>query len=238
MNEFANMLIEKAEKAGLPLEQEQAERFSHYYELLLDWNTRMNLTAITDPGGVIVRHFIDSLLLTRMVEIPENAQLADIGTGAGFPSVPVGIVRPDVKLLLVDSLNKRITFLKQLTAELGVRAECIHSRAEELGKKPEYRESCEVVTARAVAHLRELAEYCLPFVRPGGVFAAMKGPDLQQELEEAKKAIQLLGGQVEELKEYQLPDGSGRSLLLVRKISQTPTKYPRPSAKIAKSPLK
>ena len=113
MNEFANMLIEKAEKAGLPLEQEQAERFSRYYELLVDWNTRMNLTAITDSDGVIVRHFIDSLLLTRMVEIPENAQLADIGTGAGFPSVPVGIVRPDVKLLLVDSLNKRITFLKQ-----------------------------------------------------------------------------------------------------------------------------
>ena len=197
----------------------------------------MNLTAIIEPLEIVIKHFIDSLALLTAVELPQGASVIDVGTGAGFPSVPVKIVRPDIRLTLLDSLNKRVVFLGALSAALEQENDCIHFRAEEAGRNPEYREQFDLATARAVAHLRELSEYCLPFVRVGGRFAAMKGGDVDAELAESSKAIELLGGEIEKIKHFLLPDDSRRSIIIIKKISQNTTKYPRPSAKIAKNPL-
>lgn len=232
-----NKLIALFGEANISVTPEQAAQFDAYAQILVEWNEKMNLTAITTPDEIIVKHFLDSALLLSHAVVEDHASMIDVGTGAGFPSVPCAILRPDVKLTLLDSLNKRITFLSHLTASIGVKADCIHARAEEGGRQKELREQFDVATARAVAHLRELSEYCLPFVKVGGVFLALKGPEMEQELIEAKTAIRLLGGKIKEVKSYTLPDGSGRTLVMIEKISQTPTKYPRPSAKIKKQPL-
>lgn len=237
MSELTQYLAKAAEALDFSLTEEQLDRFDTYYNILVDWNSRMNLTAITAPEEVAVKHFADSLLLLKAAEIPQGSRLADIGTGAGFPAVPIGILRTDLHLVLVDSLNKRIGFLKELCDTLGLSADCIHGRAEDLGKAG-LREMQDIVTARAVAHLRVLTEYCLPFVRIGGVFAALKGPEIEEELTGARDAIRILGGELEDTLRFTLPDGSRRTILRIRKISQTPTKYPRTPAKISKSPLK
>ncbi|MGI5895380.1 MAG: 16S rRNA (guanine(527)-N(7))-methyltransferase RsmG [Oscillospiraceae bacterium] len=235
---FEEQMLMWAAKAGIDLTEEQASAFRLYYEQLIDWNSRMNLTAITAPDEVAVKHFVDSLLLLQVASVPEHAKLADIGTGAGFPSVPIGIVRRDLQLTLADSLNKRVNFLKELCSALNLNAKCIHGRAEDLGRTPSLREQQDLATARAVARMRELSEYCLPFVKVGGLFVALKGPELNEELEEAKPAIRILGGKIREVKEYNLPDGSRRTAVVVEKISQTSTKYPRTPAKISKLPLR
>ena len=226
-----------AEGFGVPLDAGQLERFDLYARMLVEWNERMNLTAITEPGEIVVKHFVDSLTLLAAVRPPEGARLIDVGTGAGFPAVPLKIARPDLQVTLLDSLQKRLTFLGELSAALGQENACVHARAEEAGRDPAFRERFDLATARAVAHLRELCEYCLPFVKPGGRFVALKGGDMAVELAESEKAVRLLGGKVEELRPLKLPDGSGRTLVVVKKISQTSTKYPRPHAKMAKNPL-
>ncbi len=175
-------------------------------------------------------------MLLSYVSLPKNAAVIDVGTGAGFPSVPCTILRPDLKLTLLDSLNKRITFLSALCSALGIPAECVHARAEEGGKMPSLREQFDLATARAVAHLRELSEYCLPFVKVGGLFAALKGHDLEEELSEAKSAIRLLGKD-QQVEEYNLDKVGKRTFVLIRKISQTSSKYPRMTAKIKKQKL-
>ena len=225
------------DNAGITYTDRQVEQFEIYAKTLVEWNEKMNLTAITDPVGIAQKHFLDSALLLQKVSVKEGASLIDVGTGAGFPSVPCAILRSDIKLTLLDSLNKRITFLTELSKEIGVSSKCIHARAEEGGRQADLREKYDVATARAVAHMRELSEYCLPFVKVGGIFAALKGPDLEQELNEAKNAIKQLGGRIERVEEYALPDGDRRTLVVIKKISQTPTKFPRPSAKIKKQPL-
>ena len=188
-----NELKRLLEEQGIESTEEQLLQFDRYAELLVEWNKRMNLTAITEPDEMIRKHFLDSAVLLSYVSLPKNAAVIDVGTGAGFPSVPCTILRPDLKLTLLDSLNKRITFLSALCSALGIPAECVHARAEEGGRMPSLREQFDLATARAVAHLRELSEYCLPFVKVGGLFAALKGPDLEEELSEAKSAIRLLG---------------------------------------------
>lgn len=223
---------------SLELSGDVLQKLDRYAELLSEWNEKINLTAIIEPKDIAVKHFLDSLLLLKAVPLPEGASLIDVGTGAGFPSVPCGLYRPDLKLTLLDSLNKRVVFLSELTKALSLPAECVHARAEEAGRESGRREMYDCASARAVAHLRELSEYCLPFVKVGGVFAALKGPDAEQELEESKPAIRLLGGKVEDVKQYSLPDGSRRAIIVIKKISQTSTKYPRPSAKMKKQPLK
>ena len=229
-----NYMKDLAEQADIALSPEQLQKLDLYAALLVEWNKKVNLTAILEPGEIAIKHFLDSLLLLKYAAPQEGASLIDVGTGAGFPSVPCGIARPDLKLTLLDSLNKRILFLQELTSSLGIAADCIHARAEEGGQLPKLREQFD----HATAHLRELSEYCLPFVKAGGLFTALKGGEIQQELEEAKPAIKLLGGQIEEVHSYTLPDGSGRTAVCIRKRSQTPTKYPRPSGKIKKQPLK
>ncbi len=222
---------------GVALDAVQLDRLECYAQMLVEWNERINLTAITQPDEIAVKHFLDSLLLLHAAQPAQGASVIDVGTGAGFPSVPCAVARGDLKLTLLDSLNKRILFLTELCAALEIPARAVHLRAEEGGRKPELRECFDLATARAVANLRELAEYCLPFVKPGGVFAALKGYEVDEELDAAKPAIKELGGRVFGVEKYILPDDSRRSIVLIRKISQTPAKYPRNPGKIAKNPL-
>jgi 16S rRNA (guanine(527)-N(7))-methyltransferase RsmG len=222
---------------GFSLSEEQMGYFQEYARLLLEWNEKINLTAITQPEEIAIKHFLDSALLLKALELPENARVIDVGTGAGFPSLPCALLRRDFRITLLDSLQKRIVFLQELSRVLDVSAECLHGRAEEVGRKAEYREKYDLATARAVAKLGELAEYCLPFVRVGGVFAALKGYDVEEELDAARAGIQKLGGKIEKVEKFDLPDGSRRSIICIRKISQTSTKYPRNGGKIKKNPL-
>lgn len=222
---------------GVALTREQEERFDSYCRLLLEWNEKMNLTAIREPEGVLIKHFIDSLALLKYAELPQGAVVIDVGTGAGFPGIPLKIARPDLKLTLLDSLNKRLVFLQEVSQALGIEAKLIHSRAEEGGKLPGLRQRFDVAVSRAVASLNLLAEYCLPFVKTGGVFLAAKGPEIEEELSQGEKAIRLLGGNVEKVERYALPDESRRTLVVIRKERPTPAQYPRHGSKIAKKPL-
>lgn len=196
----------------------------------------MNLTAITDPDEIAVKHFYDSLLLLTAVDLPTGASVVDVGTGAGFPGVVLKIARPDIRLTLLDSLGKRLTFLEALLQELGLSADLVHARAEEAGRG-KLRESFDLVTARAVAALPVLSEYCLPFAGVGGTFVAMKGASAGEELRGSLGAIARLGGDEPELVTKLLPGGDQRGFIIVRKKTATPSAYPRPSAKIAKAPL-
>ena len=237
MPTVSDILKQHAAPFGITLTDAQLMRFDRYAAFLLDWSTRMNLTAIKDDEGIAVKHFLDSILIVQKVGIPEGASLIDVGSGAGFPGVPVKIMREDVAVTLADSTNKRITFLTELLKELSLTGSTVHARAEELGCDKGYRERYDIATARAVAHLRELTEYCLPFVKTGGVFAAMKSGNVDTELQEAARAIKTLGGEVQEVLRFTLPDAGERTIVLIKKISQTPTGYPRAGAKMAKKPL-
>ncbi len=212
-------------------------RLSRYGNLLLKWNEKINLTAIVEPDEVLIKHFYDCLLFFKNVDVPQGAKIIDVGTGAGFPGMVLAIARPDIKLCLLDSLNKRINFLNEVAGELELSLETVHARAEEGARKPEHREQYDIACARAVAALPTLAEYCMPYVRVGGSFVAMKGPSAEEEVKAVYTAVKTLGGEKASLVVDCLPDGSSRSFVLVKKISQTPTKYPRISAKIAKQPL-
>ena len=222
------------EDCGLAITESQYDSFQHYGEFLVEYNEKVNLTAITDPREIMIKHFLDSCLLLKYAEIPEGASLIDVGTGAGFPSVPLKIMRPDIKITLLDSLAKRITFLEQLCGEIGADAEFIHGRAEDFGRDPEYREKFDFATARAVANMSLLSEFCLPFVKTGGEFIAMKGPS--EDIAAGESAVRLLGGEIGDITEYEL-NGEKRKIVHVKKISQTPPKYPRNSAQIRKKSL-
>ena len=236
-------LIRYAAQVGVELSAPAAEKCAVYAARLVEWNQKMNLTAITDPEGMLIKHYLDSL--TAVPCLPAGAKtLIDVGTGAGFPGVVLGLCCPWLKITLLDSLQKRLTFLEELCRELELPVTLVHARAEEGGRRPDLREQFDVATARAVAALPVLAEYCLPFVKPGGRFVAMKGPDAAQELQAAARAIAVLGGKVTDDRLLTLPveaDYTGekaeRRLILVDKIAPTPQNYPRPSAKMAKQPL-
>ncbi|MEG1426898.1 MAG: 16S rRNA (guanine(527)-N(7))-methyltransferase RsmG [Oscillospiraceae bacterium] len=232
-------LISLAEEMKISVTQEQAEQFQIYFDLLLCWNEKINLTAITEPHEILVKHFIDSLCFLKAVDCKQGAKIIDVGTGAGFPGIPVKIIRPDVELCLLDGLNKRLLFLQEVAKELHFHADFVHKRAEEAGKMPEMREKFDIATARAVAKMSTLCEYCLPLVKMKGSFVAMKGPGLSAELAEAQKAISLLGGKVEKIEKFILPDeeGSERNIAILQKNAFTPKEYPRHGNKIAKSPL-
>ena len=226
------------EELNIAVDGYAAQRLDLYAQRLVAWNEKMNLTGITDPDGILEKHFIDSIEPLRFVEIPRNARVIDVGTGAGFPGLPLLIARPDLDLTLADSLHKRLVFLKDVLHGCGLVAERVHARAEILGKDPDYREQYDIATARAVAPLPVLCEYCLPLVKVGGSFLAMKGASGEEELAAARGAIKKLGGAYKETRTLHLPGGDTRTLILCQKISQTPTAYPRNGGKIAKSPLK
>lgn len=217
----------------ITLTENQYEQFQKYFELLAEWNEKMNLTAITDESGVALKHFADSLSLLNFVDILQNSTLADVGTGAGFPGVVLKIARPDIKLTLIDSLNKRLVFLGEVCAQLGIEAELIHSRAEDGARDEKLRESFDFVASRAVARMNVLSEYCLPYVKVGGAFCAMKGAQANEEFKESLNAINTLGGKLENKYFFELPENGGeRAIAVVRKVKNTPQKYPRQSGKI------
>lgn len=217
----------------ITLTENQYEQFQKYFELLAEWNEKMNLTAITDESGVALKHFTDSLSLLNFVDIPQNSSLADVGTGAGFPGVVLKIARPDIKLTLIDSLNKRLVFLGEVCAQLGIEAELIHSRAEDGARDEKLRESFDFAVSRAVARMNVLSEYCLPYVKVGGAFCAMKGAQANEEFKESLNAINTLGGKLENKYFFELPENGGeRAIAVVRKVRNTPQKYPRQSGKI------
>ncbi|MBR1422269.1 MAG: 16S rRNA (guanine(527)-N(7))-methyltransferase RsmG [Ruminococcus sp.] len=222
---------------GLGLDDGRYERLREYERLLIEWNERINLTAITAPEEVAVKHFYDSIYPFTLFDLPEGSELIDVGTGAGFPSCPLKIFRNDIKLTLLDSLNKRINFLAALSENIDLGVDCIHGRAEELGRTATYREKYDIACARAVANLRELCEYCLPFVKVGGAFAALKGSAGREELKEAQNAVKTLGGEVSQVTDYTLPTGDGRTLIIIGKVKPTPEKYPRNKGQMKKKPL-
>ena len=180
----------------ISLSLSQLEQLDRYAQLLVEWNQKMNLTAITDPEGILIKHFLDSILPFTLVPLPQGALLIDVGTGAGFPAIPLLSWRPDLQITLLDSLKKRLTFLETALSTCGLAAQVIHSRAEDGGRRPDLREQFDLATARAVANLRELSEYCLPYIKPGGMFYALKGGDAAAEIRGAEKAIHLLGGRL------------------------------------------
>lgn len=225
------------EKLNINLTDEQIQQFITYYEMLIEKNKVMNLTAITEYDEVIEKHFLDSISLCQVYDLSKPVKILDMGTGAGFPGVPLKIAFPEIEVTLADSLNKRIKFLDEVIEELGLqKVTTVHARAEELARKKEHRENYDVVVSRAVANLSTLGEYCIPFVKEGGCFISYKSGEVEEEVENAKKAIKILGGQIKNIFKFDLSDQK-RSFITIEKIKTTPKTYPRKAGTPAKMPL-
>ena len=231
--------LEKAlQKSQIEIPADKFESFEKYFNLLVEWNEKINLTAITKADEVAVKHFEDSLAVFKYVNIKNNAKIIDVGTGAGFPGIPLKIARDDLNLTLLDSLNKRLVFLQTVCNELNIEAETVHSRAEEGSRKVEYRDSYDYAFSRAVAQLNVLSEYCLPYVKVGGSFCALKGPQAEDEIKNAYSAINTLGGKLKKVSSFALPcDGGERNIVEIEKRALPSQKYPRNSGKIKAKPL-
>lgn len=234
-NKFDNEL----EKMNIRLTDDQKSQFDLYYELLIEWNRIMNLTGITDYDEVNLKHFTDSLTVSRIIDMAQINTLIDVGTGAGFPGIPIKIAFPHIKVYLLDSLNKRIKFLNEVIKKLGLKnIYAFHGRAEDFAKDRQYREKFDVCVSRAVANLSTLSEYCIPFVKTGGYFVSYKGGDSDEEVIRSENAITLLGGEIENTDRFFLPDTDmGRTLIKIRKRKSTPNRYPRKAGIPSKEPL-
>ncbi len=237
-NEFSEKLINIGKKIDIDIKEEQAVKFYNYMELLLEWNKKMNLTAITEPNEVILKHFIDSITVEKFIN--KNAKMIDIGTGAGFPGIPLSIVREDLKITLMDSLNKRIMFLDEVIKKNQLlNVDTVHSRAEELARNKNFRGEFDVATSRAVASLNVLLEYMIPFVRVGGYCICMKGSNIDEEIKNSEKALNLLKCKIEKIEKFDLPGSDyGRNIIIIKKIEETPDKYPRKPGTPVKEPIK
>ena len=231
--ERIEFIISEFQKCNIELSQDKADKLLKLYEFLVEYNQNVNLTAITDFEEVVVKHFIDSVLPFSMIDIKENSSFIDVGTGAGFPSIPLMIVRPDLKGTLLEALNKRCVFLEKACKLTGVDAKVVHGRAEDYTK--EKREAFDFATARAVAAIPVLCEYCIPYVKTGGRFIALKS--VNEDESQCEKAVKVLGGKIEKIKDYTITNGDSRRLFVVEKIGHTPTKYPRNPSTIKKKPL-
>ena len=236
--EFFEKMQEKSTILGIDFLVEQTEQFFEYMNLLIEWNEKMNLTAITDPEEIILKHFIDSITILK--DIDDNSKVVDVGTGAGFPGIPLSIMNPTLKITLVDSLNKRLIFLQEVVDKLNLRnVEIVHARAEEFGQDKKYRERFDISTSRAVANLSTLSEYLIPLVKVGGKVISMKASEANEEIEAAKKAIEVLGGTIEKINEFNLPQSDiGRTVIIIKKQKNTPNKYPRKAGTPSKEPIK
>lgn len=226
------------EKFDITVDEDAFKRLDLFAEMLIETNKSFNLTAIKEPDDVTVKHFADCLAIFKYVDIPENAKIIDVGTGAGFPGLVLLLARPDIQMTFLDGTRKRLMFIEQVLEATAVKGEILHMRAEEAGQLPKYREKFDFATARAVAALPVLSEYCLPFVKLGGSFISMKSAEIAEETADAKKAISILGGKIHENIVFNLVENMPRRIIIIKKNSQTPTKYPRPSTQISKKPLK
>lgn len=229
----------KLSKLGIGLSDNQKQQFNKFYELLVEWNKVMNLTGITEYEEVNEKHFVDSLSIVKAVDLNKVKSVIDIGTGAGFPGIPLKIVFPHLKVVLLDSLNKRINFLNTVISELDLKdIETIHGRAEDYAKKADYREKFDICVSRAVANLATLSEYCVPYIKKDGLFVPYKSGEIDEELEQSKKAIHVLGGKIEDVVKFQLPGTEiGRSFVKIKKIQSSPKKYPRKAGLPSKEPI-
>lgn len=230
---------EKLKEWNLSVTDEMCSQFETYYELLAEWNKVMNLTGITEKSEVYEKHFLDSLAIAKVTDLKQAESLIDVGTGAGFPGIPLKIVFPHLKVTLLDSLNKRVKFLNAVIEALHLEnVETLHGRAEDYARKPEYREQYDFCVSRAVANLATLSEYCLPYVKVGGMFIPYKSGEIEEELEKSGKSVRILGGNVDNFEKFLLPGSDiGRSLIMIRKTGKTPKKYPRKAGLPAKEPL-
>ena len=233
-----NIIKANASDVGVDVSDDLISKLEIYAKELKEWNEKINLTAITDDEGIAIKHFIDSLMLLKYVDIPKNSEIIDVGTGAGFPGLVIAAARQDVNVTLLDSTGKKLKVVADIAEKMGLSNYTIlNMRAEEAGQKKEYREKFDFATARAVAELRVLSEYCLPFVKPDGYFISMKGALAEQEIENAGNALKVLSGKIEDKFCFDLCSQGERHIIKIKKISQIPTKYPRVSAQIAKKPL-
>ena len=230
-------LKEKLNEFNIEISDYQLEKFNRYMKLLLEWNEKVNLTAIVEPDEVKIKHFLDSLTVLKYIK--NEDKVIDIGTGAGFPGIPLKIMEPDTKITLLDSLNKRINFLNIVIEELGLKnIEAIHGRAEEFARNKLYREKYDVAVSRAVANLSTLTEYMLPFVKVGGRCICMKGANVKEELDKAKNAIQELGGKIDKIDNFYLSNNDNeRNIIIIKKVKETKSKYPRKAGVPSKEPL-
>lgn len=238
---FVCQLNKEAEQLEIKLSEEQVGKFYKYYQLLIEWNSMMNLTAITKMDEVITKHFVDSLSLKKVIDDLEQKsyRLIDIGTGAGFPGIPLKIAFPEIKVTLLDSLNKRVKFLNEVITVLGLKdIEAVHGRAEDLAREDVSRETFDLCVSRAVANLSTLSEYCLPFVKVGGYFVPYKSGKLEEEMTAGRGAIKKLGGIIESVETFQLPNSDERSLVKVKKVAPINKKYPRKAGLPSKEPLR
>lgn len=241
---FVNQLREETKALGIVLSDGQAEQFYRYYELLVEWNKVMNLTAITEEADVVTKHFTDSLALVKAVEMRElemgGLSVMDVGTGAGFPGIPLKIAFPQLQVTLLDSLNKRVKFLSQVYEELGLAGiTALHGRAEDYGRDGAHREQYDVCVSRAVANMASLAEYCMPFVKVGGWFVPYKSGEIEEELAAGKMAVKILGGEIAGVERFALPGAEAmRSLVKIRKVKGISKKYPRKAGLPTKEPLR
>ncbi|MDQ0918475.1 16S rRNA (guanine(527)-N(7))-methyltransferase RsmG [Paenibacillus sp. V4I5] len=239
MDAIQQQFVQLLEKQQISLSTDQLDQFELYYKTLVEWNEKMNLTGITEREQVYLKHFYDSLSVSFNYNVGQVSSVADIGSGAGFPSIPLKIAFPHLKIMIVDSLNKRILFLRELVSQLGLTdTECVHGRAEDIARLPKYRDQFDLVTARAVARLQVLNEFCLPFVKKGGTFIAMKGSEIDEELSEASFSLSELKGKVIKVNRMQLPiEESIRHFVEIHKLAATPAKYPRKAGIPLKMPL-
>ena len=236
--DFNKKLNEKLKLININISEDEIENFKIYMELLLEWNEKINLTAITNEDDIILKHFVDSLTIKKYIS--ENEKIIDIGTGAGFPGIPLAIMNKNNKITLMDSLNKRIVFLNDVIDKLKLtNVKAIHSRAEELARNKNHREKYDIAVSRAVANLSTLVEYMLPFVSVGGKCICMKGPNIEEELKNAKNAIKELGGEIIKIENFKLPESDNeRNIVIIKKVKETSNKYPRKSGTPSKEPIK
>ena len=235
--EFKIEFLKQASKNDINVTEKELNELYQYMNGVIEWNDKINVTAITDEKLFIVKHFIDSLLINQYLEGKES--LIDIGTGGGFPGIPLKILNEDVKFTLVDSINKKLNVIRDLSEKIGFKKlEIIHTRAEDLANKKEYRENYDLATTRAVSNLSTILEYMLPFVKVGGYAICMKGPNYQEELKEAEKAIQILGGKLDKIETFNIEGEMERNVLIIKKIKTTPKNYPRGQGKPVKEPIR
>lgn len=237
IDEFKRVFLEEAKKIDIVVTDDMINKFYSYMLGIIEWNEKVNVTAITEEKMFIVKHFIDSLTVNRFVK--DKKTVIDIGTGAGFPGIPLKILNPELKVTLIDSVNKKLNVIRDLSEKIGLeKLEIIHTRAEDLASKSEYREMYDIATTRAVSNFSTIVEYMLPFVKIGGCAVCMKGPNYKEELEEARNAIKILGGEIECIESLNVNEDLERNIIVVRKVKETPKKYPRGQGKPLKEPIR